>query len=263
MGEGFGEYIIRLRGSRTRKSVAREAGFTSEYLRLIENEGRIPKSDKLISLALALGREPRDVLIRAWSQNAPRAVELVTDRQARFPSARAVLSRRLEGRDGPTIRRFFDDSPLTPPEVTALRLWSTALLADLRGMDPDQARTEARELINDPDFVEQRLARFMEDNLTGWSVDLDTGRQFHAAASLTLSDILTRLTEGDESIEAVPIAPVGANLTPAEETLLADLFSRYGRLPPDDKAEIRSLLELAGSMAANKLDRQRRDGEDR
>lgn len=260
MGEGFGEYIIRLRGSRTRKSVAQEAGFTSEYLRLIENEGRIPKSEKLISLALALGREPRDVLIRAWSQNDLRAVELVTDRRARFPSARAVLSRRLEGPDGPTVRRFFDDSPLTPPELTALRLWSAVRLADLRGMDPDQARAEARELINDPDFVEQRLARFMEENLTGWTVDLDTGRQTHTAASPTMSEILTRLADGDR---AVGSAPSGANLTPDEQTLLADLFSRYGRLAPDDKAEIRSLLELAGSMAANKLDRQRRDGDEK
>ena len=262
MGESFGEYIVRLRGSRTRKSVAQEANFTSEYLRLIENEGRIPKSDKLIALARALGRDPRDILIRAWNQNDPRAVELVTDRQARFPLARAVLSHRLEGRDGPAVRRFFDDSPLTPPELTALRLWATACLTDLRGLTPDQARTEAREAINDPEFVERRLARFMEEHLTGWSVDLDTGRQSHAAASPTLGDLLARLADGDQTGEPLPADSVASGLSPAEQTLLTDLFSRYGRLASDDKAEIRSLLELAGNMAANKLDRQRRDGED-
>lgn len=69
--ESFGAYIGRLRGRRTKKEVAGRAGFSAEYLRLIEENDKIPSIGILIRLAGALEADEKEVLFKALRQKAP------------------------------------------------------------------------------------------------------------------------------------------------------------------------------------------------
>lgn len=71
MTESFGTYVKKLRGERTKKDIARDAGFTAEYVRIIEDENKIPSQDILVKLAKALGVGEKELVFRALQEKAP------------------------------------------------------------------------------------------------------------------------------------------------------------------------------------------------
>ena len=71
MTETFGAYVKKLRGDRTKKDLARDAGFTAEYIRIIEDENKIPSQDILVKLAKALGVGEKELVFRALQEKAP------------------------------------------------------------------------------------------------------------------------------------------------------------------------------------------------
>lgn len=263
MSREFGNYVRRLRGKETRKAVADRAGFSAEYLRRIEEEGRVPHKDKQLSLARALNADERRFLDQALRAENRLAHHLLTTPQPTYPNLRRVLVDRLTGVGRATVLSDIENLPLSLPERSAIILWTAALMMDREELEPQAAVDRARELITDNDFVNNQVAEYVVRHLVSWNVDPETGRQTHAADTPETGDLLGQAAEtlglassavgGSDMATALEIADL------LRDSEFADLFYKmkgYLELNERDRAEIRSLWELAGQMVRDRLARK-------
>lgn len=89
----FALYIRRLRGERTRREIAEMAGFTPEYIRLIEEENRIPSQEILVKLAHGLRVSEKEMIFKALQEKAPSAAikKLFDTVSPKYPLLREIL----------------------------------------------------------------------------------------------------------------------------------------------------------------------------
>ncbi len=253
----------RLRGAETRKAVAERAGFSAEYLRVIEEEDRVPQKDKQIALAKALGVDVRQFLERALLAENKAAHEVLTRVSPRFPRIRKLLLAKLEGSGVEVVREDLRGLALSPHERSAILVWAGVWFMDSEGVDPAEAHRLAKERVYDERFVEEVLADYVARNLVSWNVDSETGRQVHAGDSPRVEELLVQMAG---HLGHLPLAGRRGNLAAALE--IADLLKEeefsalfynlkgYQELSDQDKADIRSLWELAGRLVQERLERK-------
>jgi len=262
MAEKFGAYLERLRGGETRKSVAARAGISSEYLRQIERLGKIPQQDKLLALARALDQEPKEFLYRALEERNDEAARALQSVKPRFPRLRQALLARLRGQGREQVAADLVSLELAPQERLALLVWAGIHLMDIEGLEPEAARARAKQLLVRPEFVDEVLADYIARNLVSWEVDSEIGQQTYQVASARVEEILEQMVEflfpagGSINGKNAALAREIAELLEDEE--FAALFHNlksYRKLSERDKADIRSLWEVAGTMVKERLGR--------
>ncbi len=268
MDKSFGAFVRSLRGGETRKAAAARAGISAEYLRQIETEGRIPKEDKVIALAQALGYDPKDLLARALRAKSEEAAEALLNLEPRWPRLRTVLSARLIGPGADLVREALEALAVAPQERSAIMLWAGVLLMDAEGLEPEAARRLVRGRIAEDGFVEDVLSEYVARHLVSWQVDPETGRQTHRAASDRVDEFLGRMSEAlgqsptSVESEALNTARELADLLEEEEiAMLFHNLKKYRELSERDKDELRALWEFAGRMVRDRLARARDESE--
>jgi len=260
MSERFGAYVRRLRNGETRKAVASRAGISAEYLRQIENLGQVPKEDKLIALARALGQDPKELLARGLREKNLEAAKTMLAVKPKFARTRQILASRLSGPELELIKEDMAGLAQAPQERVAVLLWAGAFFIDSQGLNPAAALELAREKSNETDFVENVLADYVARHLVSWQVDPENGRQTHRAGSPRVDESLDRMAEhlgqvsGKPEGEALDAARKFAELL--KEPEFAALYHHlqvYRELSEHDKGEIRAWWEVVNRMVDERL----------
>lgn len=260
MGESFGEYLLRLRGKRTRKEVAEAARISAEYLRQIEHQGKIPKEDKLIGLAEALGLDTKEVLTRALHERNQEAAETILSVKPRFPRMRATLMSRLGGLGVEVVASDMEWISLSPHERSAVFIWGCVFYMDRDGLDEKASREKTKERIKESSFVEGALAEYVERYLVSWQVDPETGIQSHYTESPGIREILGAVTGylghprwGHNQEADVEFRAFSELLKEPEFVSLYRNLKKYTALNKQDRADIRAWWELVNRMVEEKL----------
>ena len=261
MKETFGEFLLRVRGRRTRKEVAEQAAISAEYLRQIEHQGKIPKEDKLIALAKALGLDSKEILTRALRERNQEAARTILSIEPRFPQMRKVLLSKLAGPETGVVVEDLQGLALGPHERSAILFWGCVFFMDKESLDEKEARLRAKEEIGAREFVEERLARYVVRYLVSWQVDPETGIQSHFTEEPRINKLLRLVGEylghlsGSEKHQRDDAAEAFSELLNEPEFVsLYRNLKKYASLNDRDKLDIRAWWKLVNRMVEEKLD---------
>ena len=260
MGESFGEFLLRLRGKRTRKEVAEAAQISAEYLRQIEHQGKIPKEDKLIALAKALGLDSKEVLTRALQERNQEAADTILSVKPRFPKMRAALISKLGGLGIEVVAADLDGLSLSPHERSAIFIWGCVVFMDREGLGEKEARKRTKKCFGDSAFVEGALVEYVERYLVSWQVDPETGIQSHYTDDSRVKEILGAVTKflghprwGENQEADVEFKAFSELLKEPEFVSLYHNLKKYTALNERDRSDIRAWWELVNRMVEEKL----------
>ena len=89
----FALYVRRLRGERTRKEISEASGVSIEYIRVMEEENRIPSQEILVKLANGLRVSEKEMIFKALQEKAPTAAikKFFDTVSQKYPHLREIL----------------------------------------------------------------------------------------------------------------------------------------------------------------------------